>query len=453
MNIIIVGCGKVGLTMADQLCQEGHAITIIDTDQERLEAAVASMDIQGILGNGTSYRIQMEAGIAQADLLVAVTNLDEINMLSCLIARKAGNCQTIARVRDPGYYEDIQFLKEELGLSMAINPEWQAALDIFRLLQIPSALDVDTFDKSRVNMIRFVVGENSPLVGKNMMAVNDLLDGKMLVCIRERDGEIVIPSGATDLQPGDTIFVVIPMVEIAAVLHKLELQNRPIRSATIAGGSSISEYLAIMLQRAKMQVKIIDSDRERCEELAERLPKANIIHGDSTDRTLLLEEGLPDTEAFIALTGLDEENILLALYAEKVSKAKVVTKVSRIDFAEVVEDLPLGSVIYPKNIVAESIVRHVRAMENASGNNVETLYRLLDGRVEAMEFVVRPGSAGITGIKLQNLNIKKEILVCAINRRGRVMVPTGQDTIEEGDIVVIVTTQKGIRDLGDIVGY
>jgi trk system potassium uptake protein TrkA len=222
---------------------------------------------------------------------------------------------------------------------------------------------------------------------------------------------------------------------------------------TIAGGGNTSEYLATMLDKAHIQVKIIEDSRQRCQELADRLPRASIIHGDCSDKLLLQEEGLPTAEAFVCLTGLDEENIMLALYAEKVSQAKVVTKISRIDFAEVIDDLPLGSVVYPKNITAETIVRYVRAMENASGNNVETLYRLLDGQVEAMEFVVRPGSTNITGVKLQELGIKKNLLVCAINRHGRIITPTGQDTIEEGDIVVIVTTQKGIRDLGDIVRY
>jgi trk system potassium uptake protein TrkA len=453
MKIIIVGCGKVGLTLADQLRQEGHTITLVDLDKERLTDAVNSLDVQGVNGNGTSHQVLLEAGIQDTDLLIAVTDHDELNMLSCLIGRKAGGCQTIARIRNPGYYQDIGFIKQELGLTMVINPEWEAAQDIARLLQTPSALDVDTFSKGKVNMFRFRIPKDSPLVGKNMMAINGMLGSKMLVCIRERDGEIVIPSGTTDLQAGDKISVIIPMADIGTVLHKIRQQKKPVRSVMIAGGGSVAVYLSMMLIKAGIQVKIIEADIQRCQELADRLPKAHIVHGDSTDKQLLLEEGLRDAEAFVCMTGLDEENIMLALYAEKVSGAKVVTKISRIDFEEVIEDLPLGSVIYPKNITAEIIVRYVRAMENASGNNVETLYRLLDGRVEAMEFVVRPGSSKITGVPLSKLQLKKNLLVCSINRKGKIITPTGQDTIEVGDIVVVVTTHKGIRDLGDIVRY
>lgn len=451
MNIIIVGCGKVGLTLAEQLCQEGHAVTLVDTDLERLEASVNSMDVQAVSGNCTSHQTLLEAGVEDADLLIAVTDRDEINMLSCLIGKKVGGCQTMARVRDPGYYEEIKVIGEELGLSMAINPEWAAAQDIFRLLQIPSALDVDTFDKGKVNMIRFLVEEGSPLNGKKMMELGGLLDGKMLVCIRERDGEVMIPGGQTDLRIGDKVSVVMPMAEIGKLMHKLRLQKRPIHSVTIAGGGNTSVYLSGMLLRAGMQVKIIETSQQRCEELADALPKATVIHGDSTDKQLLMEEGLPSAEAFVALTSLDEENIMLALYADKVSQAKVITKISRIDFEEVISGLPLGSVIYPKNITAENIVRYVRAMENASGNNVETLYRLLDGRVEALEFVVHETAGGVIGVPLKELKLKRNLIVCSINRGGRIITPTGTDCLEEGDVVIIVTTQKGISDLQDIM--
>lgn len=451
MKIIIVGCGNVGLTLAEQLRQEEHTITLIDLDQELLNDAVNAMDVQAVLGNGTSYHTQMEAGVQDADLLIAATDYDEVNMIACLMARKVGHCQTIARVRDPGYYQDIHHIKEELGLAMVINPEFAAAQNIFRLLQIPSALDVDTFDKGKVNMVRLNVGAGSPLDGKNMMELNTLLGGQMLVCIRERNGEIVIPNGTTDLRAGDRISVVIPMAEIGSTLHKLRLQNKPIHSVLIAGGNSIAVYLSRMLERTGTDVKIIESSLERCQELAERLPRATIIHGDPADKQLLQEEGLRNAEAFVALTKMDEENIMLSLYVEKTTDAKAIAKVERTDFEEVIAELPIGSVVYPKNITAEIIVRYVRALGNASGNNVETLYWLQDGRVEAMEFVVRPGSTKLIGVPLKELELKKNLLICSINRQGTIITPRGMDALREGDIVVVVTTHKGIRDLNDIV--
>lgn len=451
MDIIIVGCGMVGLTLAEQLCREGHAITMVDTDPVRLEDAVNSMDVQAILGNGTSHQTLLEAGVAKADLLIAVTDHDEMNMIACLIGKKVGGCQTMARVRDPGYYEEIKVIGEELGLSLAINPEWAAAQDIFRLLQIPSALDVDTFDKGKVNMIRFRVETGSPLDGKKMMELGPLLGGNMLICIRERNGEVTIPDGRTDLMAGDNVSVVMPMDHIGRLLHKLNIQKKPIHSATIAGGDNTAVYLAGMLLSAGMQVKIIEKDMQRCKQLADVLPKATIIHGDSTDKKLLMEEGLPRAEAFVALTDLDEENIMLALYAGKVSGAKLITKISRIDFEEVISDLPLGSVVYPKNITAENIVRYVRAMDNAAGNNVQTLYRLLDGRVEALEFEVHAGVDHLIDVPLKDLRLKDELLLCSINRGGRIITPTGSDRLEMGDVVIVVTTHKGLRDLRDIL--
>ena len=451
MNVLIVGCGKVGSAVAAQLLQEQHLVTIVDTDQARLDDVVNTLDVQGVVGSGSSYDTLMEAGVADADLFIAVTSQDETNMLACLLARKLGHCQTIARVRNPEYHRDIQYIKDELGLAMVVNPEREAAMDIFRLLQTPAALEIDNFHRGRVSMIRLLVNEGSPLAGKNMIEINSLVGGKMLVCIRERNGEIVIPNGNTDLQAGDKISVVIPLTEVSQVLHSLKLQQKPIHSAMIAGGGTMAVYLADSMIRARMHVTIVESDLNRCNQLAELLPRAQIIHGDTTDKQVLREEGLLNAEAFICLTNLDEENIMLALYADKVSNARVVTKISRIEFEEVIDTLPLGAVIYPKNIMSERIVRHVRAMENAAGNNAETLYQMLDGRVEAMEFVVSSAAKKLTGIPLKSMMLKQGLLLCCINRDGKVISPSGNDMLQENDVVVIVTTHKGIRDLRDIV--
>jgi len=450
MNIIIVGCGKVGTTLAQQLLREDHDITMVDTNRTALETVVNSLDVQGVYGNGTTHRVLKEAGVETADLLIAVTSHDETNMLSCLIARKASRCQVIARVRDPEYNEDTDFLKGELGLSLVINPEMAAASDIFRLLQIPSALDVDTFEKGRVNMLRFKVSPDSPLNGHNMIEINNMMRGNLLVCMRERDRDVVIPSGNTTLLSGDTISVVIPVHQMSNVLTKLKLHKKPVKSVMIAGGSATAQYLGQMLLNVGVQVKIIDRDRNTCELLADRLHGAEIVCGDAGDKQLLAEEGLENSDAFICLTNIDEANLMMSLYANQISKTKTIAKVSKIDFEEVINTLNIGSVIYPKNITAEIIVRYVRGLENAKGNNVETLYRLADGKVEAMAFEVRSG-ANVTGRKLMDLNLKKGLLICSITRKGRIITPTGSDMIEEGDIVVVITTIHGIRDLSDIV--
>ena len=451
MNIIIVGCGKVGSALAEQLCRENHNITIVDTDREALDSLVSSLDVQPVYGNGTTYRVLKEAGVDQADLLIAVTGYDERNMLSCLVARKASKkCEVIARVRDPEYNEDSDFLKGELGLSMVINPEMAAAQNIFRLLRMPSALDVDTFENSRVNMLRFRVGNDSPLHGHNMVEVAAMAKGNMLVCIQERGKEAVIPSGSTTLFSGDIISVMIPFDQAASVMKKLKLNQRPATNCIIGGGSATAQYLTGMLLASGVQVKIIDRDRQKCEELANHFPSAQIVCGDCTNKQLLSEEGLEDTDAFVCLTDQDEVNIMLSLYATSISDAKVVAKISRINFEEVVDKLNMGSVIYPKNITAENIVRYVRAMGNAKGNNVETLYRMADGKVEAMEFVVQEGSP-VIGIPLMDLRLKRGLLVCSILRNGINIIPTGHDTLEAGDIIVIITTVLGIRDLSDVL--
>ena len=451
MKIIIAGCGKVGYTLAEQLSEEGHEITVIEPRAERVEAAVDALDIIGYIGNGNSYKMQKEAGVEDADLLIAVTGHDEVNLLSCLIAKKAGNCRTIARVRNPEYVDEIGFIKEELGLSVAINPELATARDIERLIQVPSALDVDTFAKGRAYMVRFEIPKGSPWHELRVMDAAVKYGNHFLVCILERGDDVVIPSGNTVMMEGDTISMISPTEDMNRLFNVIGIPARPIRNVMIAGGGTIAYYLAQRLLKTKVNTTIIESNLQRCNELSEKLDRATIIHGDAADSKLLLEEGLEQMDAFVALTNFDEENIMLALYAGKVSDAKVVTKISRIEFEEVVEELNLGSVVYPKNITAETIVRYVRALENASGNNVETLYRLLDGRVEAMEFVVESGADEIIGTKLQELNLKNNLLVCSINRHGKIITPTGQDTIEVGDIVVVVTTRLGIRDLGDIV--
>lgn len=453
MNIIIVGCGKVGLELAERLSAEGHAVTMMDKNAQLMQTALAPLDVQGVVGNGTSYRAQMEAGILDADLLIAVTNTDETSLLSCLIARKAGNCQTIARVRDPEYFEEIGFIKEELGLSLAINPDRAAAAAIARLIQIPSAMEIDSFAKGRVNLVRFQVPDDSPLGGMQLYKISEKIGVDLLVGMIERGDEILIPNGTMTVERGDGLWVVANMANIAKVFRAFGVATRPIKDVMIAGGGRVAYYLAQALLRAHIRVKLIEMDEHKCEVLSDMLPNVDVVCGDATDSQLLHEEGLPDTDAFVALTSIDEENIMLSLYAQKVSKAKRVTKITRIAFEDIINDLPLGSVVCPRTIITDRIVRYVRSMQNASGSNVETLYHLAGGRAEALEFKVKdsPHIDRIVGVPLTELNLKNNLLICCIYRDKKIITPTGRDTLQIGDTVIAVTTHKGLADLTDIL--
>lgn len=452
MNIIIAGCGKVGTTLGEQLVGEHHEVTFIDTSTDILKKVMGSIDVQVIEGNCTVYSTLKEAGIEHADLFIAVTNSDEINLLSCLIAKKASNCHTVARVRNPEYNEDIQFIKHELGLSLTINPEWATAVEIARLIQIPSAMEVDSFANNRVNMIRFLIPEGSVLADMKVSEVGGKFKGKFLICVIERNHEIIIPRGDVILKKGDNISVIMPLVEIDKLCREVGTQTRTIKNVMIAGGGTMSYYLAKMLNKSNKNVKIIEMDRKRCELLSGLLPKAMIIHGDATDSKLLEEEGIADMDAFVALTGFDEENLFLSIHARKAANVKNIVKINRIRFEEVSEELNVGSVVSPKFITTEFILQYVRAMENSKSNNsIETLYRLMDNRVEALEFVV-DDTPGLTGVQLQDLKLKKNLLLCCINRGGRLITPSGQDCLLRGDSVIVVTTHLGLKRLADILG-
>lgn len=449
MNIIIVGSGKVGYTLAQHLNAEGHEITVIDSDEEKIKDISSEMDIYCVLGNGTSYLTQKEAGIEKADLLISVANQDEVNLLSCLIAKKAGNCQTIARVRNPEYYAEIDFIREELGLSMSINPEWEAASEMARLIQYPSAIAAETF-RGRVSLLHIVVPEDSVLNGMSIADFAVKISRNILVCIVKRDKEIIVPRGDFVMQAKDVLSVSLPIREATPFFKKVGIPANPIKSVMIAGGGRISFYLAKQLQDTGVEVKIIEEDKKRCEELSEALPRAMIIQGEAIDKELLLEEGIQGIDALAAMTDIDEENIMLSLYAKRVSNAKTMTKIDKIEFPEVVEDLGIDSLIVPKSITAASIIRYVRAMQNTVGSNVQTLYRLMDGRVEALEFRIGH-TAKVIGKPIKELKIKKNVLVCSIHRKRRLIAPSGDDVLQSGDSVIVVTTDLGLNDIDDIL--
>ena len=451
MNIIIAGCGKVGRALAEQLSREKHDITVIDRKPEAIQQITNIADVRGVVGNGASFEIQMDAGIDTADLMIAVTDADEVNLLCCLIAKKAGGCQTIARVRNPVYHHEIHLIKDELGLSMVINPEWAAAMEMARLLRFPSAIDIDTFANGRIELLRFQLEEQNPLCNNKIKDLHMLSRCEVLICIVERGNEVLIPSGEVELKAGDMISVVASPVNASRFFKTIGIETNQVKNTMIIGGGKISFYLAKRLLEMGIQVKIIEKDRDACERLCEILPKAMIINGDGTDRELLAEEGLAKAEGFAALTNMDEENVMLALYAKSMSKAKKITKINRNTFDTIIGSLNIGSLIYPKHITSETILQYVRAMQNSIGSNVETLYRLVDGNAEALEFVIK-GKSEVTDIPLQELQLKPHILVCAINRKGKIIIPKGQDCIQEGDSVVIITKDCGAyKDIRDIM--
>lgn len=450
MKIIIVGCGKIGTTLAEQLSYEQHDLVVIDTNPQKIQQLSENIDVMGITGNGSSVNVLSEAGIEDAHMLIAVTGSDELNLLCCVIAKKVSTCNTIARVRNPIYNKERNFIRKSLGISMIINPELSAATEISRLLRFPSAIKLDTFAKGRVEILKFKLLPEFHLDGLSIMQMTEKLKCDILICGVERGEEVFIPSGNFILHNQDLISIVASTKNSSAFFKKIGVNTNQVKNALIVGGGTIGYYLAALLSSSKIKVSLIDNNPSRCEELSELLPDTTIICGDGTDRKLLLEEGLGSVESFVTLTNMDEENIFLSLFAKKVSKAKLVTKVNRIAYDDIIDGLDLGSVIYPKYITADYILRYVRAMENSLSSNVETLYHILDGQAEALEFSVKEASS-VTDIPLCNLDLKDNLLIACINRNGNIRIPRGHDTIQVGDTVVVVTTVKGLNDLKDIL--
>lgn len=450
LHIIIVGCGKVGVTLVEQLSKEGHDITIIDKSSKKVQSLTNVYDVMGVVGNGASYGVLMEAGIEHADLLISVTESDELNLLCCTMAKRVGECAAIARVRTPDYSDEINYLREKLGLVMIINPEFEAAKEASRILYLPTALEVNTFAHGQAELIKFKLPEGNPLADKSIASIGKTYAKDILICAIERLGQVYIPSGNFRLMAGDYISFVASRKDARTFLKNIGLVTQQVKNTMIIGGGKAAFYLAKQLLSMGIDVKIIENDRERCEDLSVLLPEAIIINGDGTDADLLKEEGIDTIESFVPLTGIDEENIMLTLHARQVSKAKVITKINRINFKEVLNTLDLGSVIYPKYITSEAIIAYVRAKRASIGSNVETLYHMFDYRVEAIEFKVAEGSP-VTGISLMELNLKSNLLIAFINRNGKIIIPSGNDKIMANDTVMIVTTHTGFNDIKDIL--
>jgi len=452
MNIIIVGCGKVGEALAAELNEEGNNITVVDMAAERVNEVASKHDVMGVIGNGATHVTLTEAGIEHADLLIAVTGSDELNLLCCLIAKKAGDCHTIARVRSPQYSSEAPYLKDELGLAMVINPEYTAAAEIARVLRFPSAMKIDTFARGRVEMMKFRLPEGSPLVGCAVKELAAKFKCDVLICTVEREDDAIIANGDTVFEERDVISFIATPKNAGDFFRRIDYKLNSVRDVMVVGGGEITYYLCNNLKRSgnNIAVKVIEKDPKRCDELCTELEDVTIINGDAAEQALLMEEGLEHTGGFVALTNLDEENIFLSLFAKRTCKGKVVTKINRIDFDDVIKHLDLDSTIYPKNITCETIVRYVRAMKNSIGSNVETLYHIVKGKIDAAEFIIKEG-APVLGKPLSELKFRQGVLIAAILRGKQVIVPRGHDVFMPNDSVVIVSNQLELNDIADIL--
>lgn len=448
MRIVVIGVGKVGSTVAEYLSQEGHEVVIVDQDPKVVEWITNRYDVLGVCGNGASLEVQREAGINRAQLVVALTSRDEFNILCCIIAQKNGAEHVIARVRNPDYYQQMSFLQDELGLSMAINPEMESADAISRMLRFPSATKLEVFAKGRLEMAEVTLPKDTVLDGISLRELPGKLGVQVLVCAVQRDQEVVIPSGNFVLRGGDHINISATHKDMSIFFKKNGLYRDAIRSVLIVGGGRIAYYLASQLLRLGIHVKIVERDEATCESLSQQLPKADILHGDGTDQELLLEEGIRTADACVALTGVDEENIIVSMFANTQHVRKVITKVNRPNLLDIMRSVGIESVISPRSVTGDRILRYVRAISNSRGSRIQTLYRLLDGRMEALEFKVA-NNAPFVGQTLQKLTFRKGVLIAGIVRGDRLIHPQGSDFMLPGDLVTVVTTVSGLQDLSD----
>ena len=435
MKIVIIGDGKVGHKLTTQLSEENYDVVLIDQNEGKLKEAVNKLDIFCITGNGADVDVQRQADVPHADLVIACASTDELNMLSCLLAKRLGARHTIARVRNPIYYRQIDLLKEDLHLSMAVNPERTAANEIARVLLFPETSKVETFMKGRVELVEFIVREDSALAGLSLAEVYRKFQIKILVCAVKRGQKIYIPDGEFILEKGDKMHIVAAHQDLKSFFRALGHRNAKVKKVLICGGGHVCFYLAMQLLQVGMQVKIIEQNMKRCEELCELLPKATVIHGDAANHDLLMEEGIHEADALIALTGMDEENIIMALFAKLQGVNKIVAKVNEDSRAQMVEGLGIDSIVSAKS----AIMSYVRARnESASNVNVESLYQLLGGKVEALEFIIKC-ECSFTNVPLRELRTKKNNLIACIGRKRRIIIPNGEDHLEVGDSVVVVT--------------
>ncbi len=450
MNIVIVGVGKVGSTLAKQLSAENYDLTLIDSNPQILEKVIQRYDSIAITGNGANLSVLREAGVSNADLLIAVTNADEVNLLTCMSARTINpNIHTIARIRNPEYYEHVYEMRDAFGLSLAVNPERQAAKNIERIIKFPGFLKREFFAKDRAEIVELRIEKDSNLNGIALMDLGDVIKCQVLICTVLRDGQAIMPDGRFVLQENDRIFVTAPTNELAELLKELNIITHKIKKVLITGGGKISYYLAQYLMKNKIKVQIIERHRGRCEELADLLPNADIICGDASSHSTLLECGMPDCDAMVTLTGMDELNIVISLFGTNQQIPLVITKLGHSDDTAIFNRLPIGSMVSPKDLCCNTIVRYVRAMKNQSGAAV-SVHAIAAGQAEALEFLADETTM-FCNRPLKDIKIKKNVLVACITHNGNVVIPNGDSCFQMGDTVVVVTNSNTVLlQLNDI---
>ena len=450
MKIIIIGTGKVGFSLAEQLLNEKHDITIVDTQDSALRRATDALDIMSVKGNGVSTDTLREAGAEDADLLVAATNSDEVNMVCCLTAKHLGAKYTIARIRNPEYNLGLHELKKNMGIDMVINPENATAVEISRLLRFPSAANIETFCRGRVELMGFRLQEGDFLVNQPLCALSaQVKQLSLLVCAVDRDGEVTIPNGSFVPQVGDKLYLIGRPTSLDQFFRLLGRYSPKVKTVFIVGGGKISVYLTAILEKMKMRVKIVELSEKRCRLVSEMMPRTTVICGDGTDQELLESERMSAADAFVALTDRDEDNLIISLYAMQQGMHKVVTKCNRQNYTGIARAVGLDSVISPKLITAAQILQLVRGMQNSQGSVMNTLYRIADGKTEAMEFTVGPSTRHLN-VPLRDLHLHKGILIAVIMRDGEIIIPEGSSCIQEGDSVIIISRDRPILDLNDI---
>ena len=452
MRILVVGDGKVGHTIAAHLAQEGHDVVIVDRDEEVLRRSEDTLDVMCVRGNGANAATLMEAGVDRADIIIATTEGDETNMLCCLIAKRLGAKFAIARIRDPEYSDSLALLRREMGIDLAVNPERATALEISRLLRFPFTGNIETCAKGRVEMVEFRALEGDAVIGIPLQEISSRLRGipQVLYAAVERDGEVIIPNSQFVIQPGDRVHVAADMVNITDYFRYLGKNTLKVKNVMMLGGGRISYYLAKMLVPMGVHVSMTEINERKAQDLSEALPDVNVIYGDGTDQELLDQEGLNQMDAFVALCDRDEENLMTGLYAVRQGVPKVVVKNNRVTYADIISSMGLDSIVSPKEITCANILRYVRQRTNATGTRVERLYQLVGGKAEALEFIARANDSYI-GVPLKDLTMRPGTLVAVIVRKGKVIVPFGNDHIEAGDSVVIIACESGINDLNEVI--